>query len=166
MSPLYSVPTNPGQMEWDIVSIEDVPMSITDSSDEESDISDEESNTSDEGSNLSDAGSVVDVAAENEVASVISEDPVEDDDFHEIQAMLEASMEEDLGDSDNESGKDQAEVIDESDDLQEILDEQNRMQEILDEQNSFSSESSKSDSANQINQGRVIFGLDQQKTIH
>ena len=184
-------------------------MSITDSSDEESDISDEESNTSDEGSNLSDEGSVVDDAAENEVASVISEDPVEDDDlhdiqamldaikeelsdedddlhdiqamldaikeelgdgedddFHEIQAMLEASMEEDLGDVDNEAVKDQAEVIDESDELQDFLDEQNRMQEILDEQNSFSSESSKSDSANQINQGRVIFGLDQQKTIH
>ena len=40
-----------------------------------------------------------------------------------------------------------------------ILDEQNRMQEILDELRS-----SKSDSANQRNQGRVIFGLDQQKT--
>ena len=34
----------------------------------------------------------------------------------------------------------------------------------FDEQNSFSSRSSKSDSANQRNQGRVIFGLDQQKT--
>ena len=164
MSPLYSVPTNPGQMEWDIVSIEDDPMSISDTSDEESDIIDEESNTSDEGSNISDEGSVVDDAAENDLASVISEDPVEDDDFHEIQAMLEASMEEDLGDVDNESVKDQAEVIEERDEMQDILDEQNRMQEILDEQNSFSSKSSKSDSANQRNQGRVIFGLDQQKT--
>ena len=81
MSPLYSVPTNPGQMEWDIVSIEDDPMSISDSSDEESDISDEESNTSDEGSNRSDEGSVV-------------EDPVEDDDLHDIQAMLDAIKEE------------------------------------------------------------------------
>ena len=178
MSPLYSVPTNPGQMEWDIVSIEDDPMSISDSSDEESDISDEESNTSDEGSNLSDEGSVVDDAAENDLASVISEDPVEDDDLHEIQAQLEGrhrwssgsdlaedpSMEEDIGDVDNESVKDQAEVIEERDEMQDILDEQNRMQEILDEQNSFSSRSSKSDSANQRNQGRVIFGLDQQKT--
>ena len=141
-------------MEWDIVSIEDDPMSISDTSDEESDIIDEESNTSDEGSNISDEGSVVDDAAENDLASVISEDPVEDDDFHEIQAMLEASMEEDLGDVDNESVKDQAEVIEERDE----------MQDILDEQNSFSSRSSKSDSANQRNQGRVIFGLDQQKT--
>ena len=73
-------------------------------------------------------------------------------------------MEEDLGDVDNESVKDQAEVIEERDEMQDILDEQNRMQEILDEQNSFSSKSSKSDSANQRNQGRVIFGLDQQKT--
>ena len=63
-------------------------------------------------------------------------------------------MEEDLGDVDNESVKDQAEVIEERDE----------MQDILDEQNSFSSRSSKSDSANQRNQGRVIFGLDQQKT--
>ena len=65
-------------------------------------------------------------------------------------------MEEDLGDVDNESVKDQAEVIEERDE----------MQDILDEQNSFSSRSSKSDSANQRNQGRVIFGLDQQKTTH
>ena len=63
-------------------------------------------------------------------------------------------MEEDLGDVDNESVKVQAEVIEERDE----------MQDILDEQNSFSSRSSKSDSANQRNQGRVIFGLDQQKT--
>ena len=73
-------------------------------------------------------------------------------------------LEEDLGDVDHESVKDQAEVIEERDEMQDILDEQNRMQEILDEQNSFSSRSSKSDSANQRNQGRVIFGLDQQKT--
>ena len=134
-------------MDWDIVSIEGDPMSITDTSDDES--------------NTSDEGSVGDDAAENDLASVSSEDPVEDDDLHEIQAQLEGkhrwssssdlsedpSMEEDLGDVDNESVKDQAE-----------------MQDILDEQNSFSSSSSTSDSANQRNQGRVIFGLDQQKT--
>ena len=79
---------------------------------------------------------------------------VEDDDFYLIQVMLEASMAEDLSDVDNESVKDQAEVIEERDE----------MQDILDEQNSFSSRSSKSVSANQRNQGRVIFGLDQQKT--
>ena len=154
MSPLHYVPTNPGQMDWDIVSIEDDPMSITDTSDEESDTLDDESNTSDE-------GSVGDDAAENDLASVSSEDPVEDDDFHEIQAQLEGkhrwssssdlaedpSMEGDLGDVDNESVKDQAE-----------------MQDILDEQNSFSSSSSNSDSTNQRNPGRVISGLDQQKT--
>ena len=187
MFPLFSVPTNPGPTEWDIISIDDEPMSIADTIDEEIDTSDD-SNTSEESSNSSEERSVGNDAAENDLASVTIEDPVEDDDiqdiqamldaikeelgdvedddFHEMQAMLEASMEEDLGDSDNESCKDQAEVIDESDELQDFLDEQNRMQEILDEQNSFSSESSKADSANQINQGRVIFGLDQQKTIH
>ena len=117
MSPLHSVPTNPGQMDWDIVSIEDDPMSITDTSDEESDTIDEESNTSDE-------RSVGDDAAEKDLASVSSEDPVEDDDLHEIQAQLEGkhrwssssdlaedpSMEGDLGDVDNESVKDQAEM--------------------------------------------------------
>ena len=147
MSPLHYVPTNPGQMDWDIVSIEGDPMSITDTSDDES--------------NTSDEGSVGDDAAENDLASVSSEDPVEDDDLHEIQAQLEGkhrwssssdlvedpSMEGDLGDGDNESVKDQAE-----------------MQDILDEQNSYSSSSSNSESTNQRNPGRLIFGLDQQKT--
>ena len=134
-------------MDWDIVSIEGDPMSITDTSDDES--------------NTSDEGSVGDDAAENDLASVSSEDPVEDDDLHEIQAQLEGkhrwssssdlvedpSMEGDLGDGDNESVKDQAE-----------------MQDILDEQNSYSSSSSNSESTNQRNPGRLIFGLDQQKT--
>ena len=115
-------------------------MSISDTIDEESDISDDDSNTSDESSNFSDERSVGDDAAENDVASVTIEDPVADDniediqamldaikkelgevegdDFHEMQAMLEASMEEELEDSDNESVMDQAEGIDESDDIQ------------------------------------------------
>ena len=86
MFPLFSVPTNPGPTEWDIICIEDEPMSISDTIDEESDISDDDSNTSDEGSNFSDERSVGDDAAENDLAI---ENPVEDDEIQNFQSMLD-----------------------------------------------------------------------------
>ena len=142
MLPLFAVPVNPGPTEWDIISIDDEPMSIADTIDEEIDTSDD-SNTSEESSNSSEERSVGNDAAENDIASGSIENPVEDDEieepgdgeddeFHEIQAMLVASMEDELVDSDSGYDMDQAEDIDESDD----------------------------------NQGRVIIGLGPQKTAH
>ena len=143
MFPLFSVTINPGPTEWDIICIDDEPMSISDTIDEESDISDDDSNTSDESSNFSDERSVGDDAAENYLAFVTIEDPDEDDviqdiqamldairkelgdgeddEFHEMQAMLVASMEDELVDSDSGYDMDQAEDIDESDDIQEVI---------------------------------------------
>ena len=153
MLPLFAVPVNPGPTEWDIISIDDEPMSIADTIDEEIDTSDD-SNTSEESSNSSEERSVGNDAAENDLAAVTIENPVEDDEiediqamldairkelgdceddeFHEMQAMLVASMEDELVDSDSGYDMDQAEDIDESDD----------------------------------NQGRVIIGLGPQKTAH
>ena len=137
MFPLFSVPVNPGPTEWDIISIDDEPMSISDTIDEEIDTSDD-SNTSEESSNSSEERSVGNDAAENDLASVTIENPVEDDEiedieeFHKMQAMLVASMEDELVDSDSGYDMDQAEDIGESDD----------------------------------NQGRVIIGLGPQKTAH
>ena len=137
MLPLFAVPVNPGPTEWDIISIDDEPMSIADTIDEEIDTSDD-SNTSEESSNSSEERSVGNDAAENDLASGSIENPVEDDEiedieeFHKMQAMLVASMEDELVDSDSGYDMDQAEDIDESDD----------------------------------NQGRVIIGLGPQKTAH
>ena len=137
MLPLFAVPVNPGPTEWDIISIDDEPMSIAVTIDEEIDTSDD-SNTSEESSNSSEERSVGNDAAENDLASGSIENPVEDDEiedieeFHKMQAMLVASMEDELVDSDSGYDMDQAEDIDESDD----------------------------------NQGRVIIGLGPQKTAH
>ena len=119
-------------------------MSIADIIEEEIDSSDEDSNTSEESSNSSEES---DDAAENvSIENPFEDEEIqnfqaveihdihamldairkelgdgEDDEFHEMQAMLVDSMEDELVDSDSGYDMDQAADIDESDVIQEVI---------------------------------------------
>ena len=141
---MLSVPITTGPTEWDTISLNDEPMSIADIIEEEIDSSDEDANTSEESSNSIEES---DDAAEN----VSMENPFEDEEiqnfqaveirdihakldaiskelgdgedneFLEMQAMLVDSMEEELEESDSGYDMDQAVDIDESDIIQEVI---------------------------------------------
>ena len=144
MFPLVSVPITPGPTEWDTISINDEPMSIADIIEEEIDSSDEDANTSEESSNSSEES---DDAAENvSIENPFEDEEIqnfqaveirdihamldaiskelgdgEDNEFLEMQAMLVDSMEEELEESDSGYDMDQAANIDESDVIQEVI---------------------------------------------
>ena len=172
---MLSVPITTGPTEWDTISLNDEPMSIADIIEEEIDSSDDsitseestnpseersersaaendlDTDACDEGSNTSEGNSNSIEESDDAAENVSMENPFEDeeiqnfqaveihdihamldaiskelgdgegDEFLEMQAMLVDSMEDELVDSDSGYDMDQAVDIDESDIIQEVI---------------------------------------------